>query len=248
LAARVLALREQYAPWGKDKLVILLKREEVSVSTSMVGRILSHLKRTRQLIEPPRSGISVRKRRLVRAYARRKPKDYQIKEPGDLVQVDTLDVRPLPNVIRKQFTARDVISRWDVLDIRGAATAKTAAEFVEQVLGRMPFPIKGIQVDNGSEYMAEFEEACKDNGIKLFVLPPRSPKLNGHVERAQRTHTEEHWELSTCDTDVETMRAELRRWEDVYNKIRPHQSLGQITPLQYVSLWRQKQQPPSQGP
>jgi hypothetical protein len=28
-------------------------------------------------------------------------------------------------------------------------------------------------------------------GSHLFVLPPRSPKLNGHVERAHRTHTEE---------------------------------------------------------
>ena len=27
------------------------------------------------------------------------------------------------------------------------------------------------------------------------LLPPRSPKLNGHVERGQRTHTEEFYEL-----------------------------------------------------
>jgi homoserine kinase len=33
------------------------------------------------------------------------------------VQVDTLDLRPLPGVIYKHFTARDVVCRWDVLDI-----------------------------------------------------------------------------------------------------------------------------------
>jgi hypothetical protein len=38
--------------------------------------------------------------------------------PGDLVQVDTLDVRPLPGLVFKQFTARDVESRWDVLELR----------------------------------------------------------------------------------------------------------------------------------
>jgi transposase InsO family protein len=43
--------------------------------------------------------------------------------------------------------------------------------------------------------MAEFEAACQAKGIPLFVLPPRSPKLNGCVERAQRTHTEEFWEV-----------------------------------------------------
>ena len=64
-------------------------------------------------------------------------------------------MRPLPGVVRKQFTARDVVSRWDVLDIRSVATAKMAAEFVDQVIARMPFVVKAIQVDNGSEYMAE---------------------------------------------------------------------------------------------
>jgi hypothetical protein len=32
-------------------------------------------------------------------------------------------------------------------------------------------------------------------GLRLFVLPPRSPKHNGAVERAQRTHTEEFYEI-----------------------------------------------------
>jgi len=58
----------------------------------------------------------------------------------------------------------------------------------------MPFPIRAIQVDGGSEFQDVFEEECQRRGIKLFVLPPRSPKLNGHVERAQRTHTEEFYE------------------------------------------------------
>jgi hypothetical protein len=39
------------------------------------------------------------------------------------------------------------------------------------------------------------EQACDDMGMKLFVLPSRSPKLNGHVERAQSTHTDEFYDL-----------------------------------------------------
>src|SRR3970282_543449 len=52
LERRVLALREQYPRWGKDKLVVLLRRQGLVVSTSMAGRILKHLKDTGQLIEP----------------------------------------------------------------------------------------------------------------------------------------------------------------------------------------------------
>jgi putative transposase len=249
LVKRVRELREEYPAWGKDKLVVLLHRQDrwkaEHISTSMVGRILAHLKRTRQLVEPVRSAISVRKRRHKRLYAVRKPKDYSVSAPGDLIEVDTLDVRPTANVVRKQFTARDLVSRWDVLDIRSTASAKTAAEFIDALLERMPFSVKAIQVDNGSEYRAEFEETCQAKEIRLFVLPPRSPKLNGAVERAQRTHTEEHWELSTCDTEVEPMRADLRAWEHTYNTIRPHQALGYLTPLEYVTLWKQQLNQPS---
>jgi putative transposase len=241
LARAVRELREQYPSWGKDKLAVLLHRKKIEISTSMVGRILKRLKHTGELVEAPRFGISVRKRRLKRTYAIRKPKEYQATEPGDKVEVDTLDVGLLPGVRRKQFTARDVVSRYDVVGICGSATAKTAAEFLDEIIERMPFEVKAIQIDNGSEYMAEFEQACQARGLKLFVLPPRSPKLNGHVERAQRTHTEEHWELSTGDTDLESMRRELLAWEKVYNTIRPHQSLGYLTPEEYVDNWKVEQ-------
>ena len=67
----------------------------------MVGRILSYLKARGVLKEAPRNGISTRKRLWQRPYAIRKPRGYPVMEPGDLVQVDTLDVRPLPGVILK---------------------------------------------------------------------------------------------------------------------------------------------------
>ena len=120
----------------------------------------------------------------------RKPKDCHVIEPGDLIQLDTLDIRPLPGIVLKHFTAQDTISRWDVLDVYSRATATTAARFRDELERRMPFKIKAIQVDGGSEFEAVFEEECWWPEIRLFVLPPRSPKLNGGAEQAHRTHTE----------------------------------------------------------
>src|SRR5512136_142798 len=68
LSQAVQALREQYPRWGKDKLVVLLRRDGWQVSTSMVGRILSSLKARGALKEPPRSYISARKRQQPRPY------------------------------------------------------------------------------------------------------------------------------------------------------------------------------------
>lgn len=245
LSQVVLRLREEYPRWGKDKLVVLARREGFEMSTSMVGRILKYLKSRGILREPLPNGISAKKRRRKRPYAVRKPKEYQAKEPGDLVEVDTLDVRPLPGVVLKHYSARDVVSRWDVVGVYTRATATTARAFLDQLLHRMPFAVKAIQVDGGSEFQEAFEEACQEMKLPLFVLPPRSPKLNGHVERAQRTHTEEFYELYDGDLEVEPLNRALRCWEGVYDTVRPHQALGYLTPLEYLAAREPSQQGPS---
>lgn len=235
LAEKVLLLRLQFPRWGKDKLAVLLRRQKVAISVSMVGRILTRLKQQGRLVEPPRSGVPGSRRALrTRPYAVRKPKQYAASEPGDLVEVDTLDVRPIAGVVFKQFTARDVVSRWDVIQAHPRATAQTAAQFLDTLQHRMPFPIRAVQVDGGSEFAAEFEQACQQRGLHLFVLPPRSPKLNGAVERANRTHTEEFYQVTPCSLEMKKLNRELRHWEKIYNTVRPHQALGYLTPLQFL--------------
>jgi transposase InsO family protein len=228
-------LRMAYPRWGKDKLRVLLRREGLLLSTSMVGRILARLRATGELREPTSRRMSVRKRTWRRPHAVRKPADWPIARPGDLVELDTLDIRPLPNRIWKQFTARDRFSRWDVLELRRNATARTAAGVLDALEARMPFPIRAISVDNGSEFMAEFEAACAARAIALLTLPPRSPKLHGTVERANRTHTEEFYEVTTAEPELAAFREDLRAWETVYNTVRPHQALGYLTPAEFLA-------------
>jgi len=241
LVQAVLEIREANPRWGKDKLAPLLREAGWDVSTSMVGRILLRLKDQGLLIESPRGALPVRRRYYPRPYAVRKPKDYTATKPGDIVQVDTLDLRPLPNVVLKHFTARDVVSRWDVLDVAGRATAKTASRFLDSLEARMPFRVKAIQVDGGSEFQAEFERECQRRGILLFVLPPHSPKLNGYVERAHRTHVEEFYEVWDLDWTVGMLKPQLLAWEEVYNTVRPHQSLDYRTPLQAVREFQRQE-------
>jgi putative transposase len=234
LVGAVRRLREKYPRWGKETLAVLLKREGYPGSASTVGRILRQLKSRGQLKEPPRGWVTVRKRRLRRWYARRKPREYAVQKAGDLVQVDTMDVRPLPGVVFKHFTARDMVSRWDVVQAHPRATGRAAAQFVDSLLARMPFRVRAIQVDGGSEFCGEFEQACARRKVQLFVLPPRSPKLNGRVERAHRTHAEEFYDLYTGPLDMPSLNRHLRQWEAVYNTIRPHRSLDKQTPAEYL--------------
>jgi transposase InsO family protein len=241
LVEAVLRLREEYPCWGKEKIAVLLRERGFRVSTSMVGRTIRRLKDRGVLKEPVKNHVSARRRVLKRPYAIRKPKDYAVAQPGDLVQLDTLDIRPLPGVVLKHLTARDIISRWDVLEVYSRATATIAVKFLDKLERCMPFPVKAIQVDGGSEFEAVFETECQRRNIKLFVLPPRSPKLNGYVERAHRTHTEEFYELTDSSFELAELRVELSKWERIYNTVRPHQSLGYLTPLTFLEQWQQSQ-------
>ena len=234
LEARVLKLREENPCWGKDKLTPILRREGVQVSISMVGRILTRLKAQGGLPSASLKDPCIVSRPQTRVYAVRKPKDYLVEAPGDLVQVDTADVRWSGSDRYKHFSGRDYISHWDVLDVHGRATARTAADFLEVLQQRMPFKVKAIQVDGGSEFKAEFEAACRDQGLLLFVLPPRSPKLNGRVERAQRTHKEEFYQLVDPPDSLAELRAQLLKQEQRYNTYRPHQALDQKTPQEWL--------------
>jgi putative transposase len=230
----VLKMREKYPRWGKDKLAWLLKDQGYNISSSMVGRIIRYLKERTLLKEPLPNHVSARKRLRQRPYATRKPKDYKVIQMGDIIQLDTLDIRPLPGVVMKHFTAHDVISRWNVINVCRSASATAASKFLDTMEERMPFPIRAIQVDGGSEFQAVFEEECQQRGIKLFVLPPRSPKLNGGVERAHRTHTEEFYEVVESTFELAELRQQLLEWEHTYNTIRPHQALGYLTPMKFL--------------
>jgi putative transposase len=241
LEAAVLRLRQEHPRWGKDKLAVLLEREGLQASVSMVGRILGRIKSQGRLPLASLRDPCIMSRRQIRPYAVRKPKEYVPQVPGDLVQVDTADVRWTGQANPyKHFSARDFVSRWDVLDVHGRATAFTAAGFLEVMQTRMPFAVKAIQVDGGSEFKAEFEEACRQKGLRLFVLPPRSPKLNGRVERAQRTHKEEFYQMLDPPDSLSELRQRLLGQEICYNTVRPHQALGQKTPQEWILAFTER--------
>ena len=61
------------------------------------------------------------------------------------------------------------------------------------------------------------------------------PQLNGHVERANRTHTEEFHEVTACSLQIAQLNQELRDWERIYNTVRPHQAVGYRTPQEFLA-------------
>ena len=160
-------LRQDFPMWGRAKLGPLVRAEGFPVSDATVGRIIARLV-ARGVVEPVptlRRRPYARRWTAKRRFARRLPRDLAVSEPGGLVQLDTVFVNLTPTKAIKHFTAYDPIAKWTVGKAFNRATAQAAASFLDKILADMPFPVKAIQVDGGSEFMAEFETACQAKGL-----------------------------------------------------------------------------------
>ena len=231
----VLAVREQYPGRGKMKIQAVLRRQGMEISATRIGRMLGHAKAHRLLREPPRVAKRRRRSWKPRPWARRSTMAERTAIwEGDLLQVDTKDVRPYPGLVLKQLTAVDVVTRYCAAEVGHGARSATMAEYLDRMLSRLPFKVAAIQIDGGSEFKAEFEAYCKRANLALYVLPPYSPKLNGRVERLQRTFQEEFYDCHCDSFHLGTLRPALQRFEDDYNQCRPHQALGYLTPTEYL--------------
>ena len=239
------ALRLDHPMWGKAKLGPLLRREGFVVSDSTVGRIIAYLVARGVVERVPtlrsRKGAGARQWR--RKHALRLPKGKKPTAPGELVQVDTLSVNVRPDEAIKQFTAYDPVARFTTAKAFSTATAGCAKNFLAKLLAAFPFPIKAIQVDGGSEFMAEFEQTCKDQGLALFVLPPQRPQLNGAVERAQGSWRYEFYACHDLPHRLDSLNQHIDAFAHLYNHYRPHGALGGRTPNQYLNLTSQETQP-----
>jgi len=225
VVGKILYLRQHYH-FGPGKISMYLKRyHDVSVSASGIWRILKRL-------ELNRLPASQRYKRLDKRWQR-----YEKQLPGHQVQIDVKFIEPLRGAPRKkhyQFTAIDDCTRLRVLRIYPALNQKTAIQFVDYVLERLPFQVQVIQTDNGGEFGSSFHYHVLDKGIGHKYIKPRTPRLNGKVERSHRIDAEEFYRLLDGELidDAQVFNNKLQEWEDYYNYHRPHGGLGGQTPYE----------------
>ena len=229
--------RKEYPTWGKRKIKMLLLRRGVATNESEVGRVISSLIKRGAIFSARESArYSGRLKRTPRPYAVRLKRGQRLAgtHPGEAVQIDHMSVAVNSSLQVKHFNAVCTFSRWNVAEVYRSATAKTASSFIDKLISDSPFPIKQIQVDGGSEFMAEFEQACSKKGIVLAVLAPRSPELNGHVERINGTWRSDFYNQYDLPTSLEQLRPLIDDHTDTYNWDRPHESLALQTPQEFL--------------
>jgi len=150
---------------------------------------------------------------------------YAKQVPGHHIQIDVKFlslVNETGNKIRRyQYTAIDDATRIRALKIYRKHNQKSSIDFIDYVIEKFPFRIHTIGTDRGHEWQARFHWHVEDMGIRHVYIKPRSPQLNGKVERSHRTDQEEFYQLLTYIDDVD-LNKKLAAWEEFYNYNRPH--------------------------
>jgi len=165
----------------------------------------------------------------------RYPQHYSKPLPGDRLQIDVkfIDKIGLDNKKYYQFTAIDDCTRFRVLRIYDYHNVNSSVDFINQVKEVLPFAIKQIQTDNGTEFSDQFSWHLQDLGISHRKTRVRNPEENGKVERSHRTDQEEFYGVNRFVSIQHCIKL-LKNWEKEYNEDRPHMALGWKTPKEYL--------------
>lgn len=225
VVSKILYLRERYH-FGPARIAAYLKRfHQIVIAGSSVHRILKRHSMNRL---PANQKHQPHGKRWLR---------YEKPQPGHRLQLDVKFLERIPGTRRRlyQFTAIDDCTRIRILKVYDACNQRTAILFVDEVLRRLPFRVHVVQTDNGAEFQSQFHWHLETRDIRHVYIRPRTPRLNGKVERSHRVDDQEFYQLLDQDgisDDIHLFNDKLREWEDYYNYHRPHGALNGQTPYE----------------
>lgn len=226
VTSKIIELRKQYPVWSKYKLKVLLKRQDIEISASTVGRILKR----KNLIN---HRISQRRRKAALRPKLRFPKGLRISHEGDLVQIDVKHIMLVGGRKFYQFTAIDVLGKTRVLNVFPSESSRNGAEFLRECLKEFSFTVKAIQTDNGSTFLKDFDKLTKELGITHYFIYPHSPKQNTYVEISHEADQKEFYQQGNICSSLEIMKQRIKERQRIWNEVRPHQALNYLTPCEY---------------
>lgn len=209
----ILEVRQKYK-FGPQRIsTFVLREHDITISVPTIWRVLKI-----ENVAP-----------LKRYHGRQGIKRYSRPIPGERVQIDVTKIRAKCY----QFTAIDDCTRLRVLRLYPNKKAENVVLFLYEILDNFPFPIQRIQSDWGTEFFNDkLQEELMVHFIKFRPIKPRTPHLNGKVERSQKTDKAEFYSLINLKDHSLPLDKLLTEWEYFYNHLRPHASLSGKTPYE----------------
>ncbi len=137
----------------------------------------------------------------------------------------------------KRFRTFNVIDDFNrealLIEIDTSLTSKRLIRVFERLKLERGLP-DTLRVDNGPEFLSgAFVAWAESNGLTIQYIQPGEPNQNAYIERFNRTYRNELLDLYLFRNLAE-VRDATYWWIIEYNEQRQHDSLSDLTPVEYM--------------
>lgn len=246
---------------AEETLVVVLRQalllpldDLVAVTREFINPVASRSAIARLLVREGLNDLKAMQAAIVPVEESQKPKGKGFKdyEPGYL----HVDIKYLPKMPDQDkhgylFVAIDRATRWVFLKVYADQTQQSSVDFLRQLHLRCPVKISKLLTDNGTQFTDRFtsqekkptgthafDQTCTALDIEHRLIPPRTPQMNGMVERFNGRISE--LVKQTRFTSAAHLHTTLDNYCKVYNHHIPQKALGFISPVDALKQWHEK--------
>jgi transposase InsO family protein len=173
----------------------------------------------------------------IRAHVVRKPKAFKAEYPGHCLALDTIELRTLAGERWYLVTAEDIYTRTAFAFLTRSHASLAARAILTEAQARFPHIIDIVLTDNGSEFKKHFADEVTQLAITHYHTYPRTPKMNAHIERFNRTIQEEfvRYHMGLLSVDRVQFEQKLEEYLRFYNTLRVHHAFkNSLSPYQFM--------------
>lgn len=114
-------------------------------------------------------------------------------------------------------------------------SGQSVVNAIEQIIDWRGKPAE-IRCDNGPEFLSHIlVDYCNQQDITLKYIQPGKPTQNAYIERFNRSFREDVLDAYLLESLYE-LRELCENWRVEYNRLHPHQSLNNMSPLKYLEI------------
>lgn len=222
LRVRLRELASERRRFGSPRLHVLLRRE---------GKIVNH-KRVERIYRE--EGLSLRKRKKKRSTAALRIVLPTPTEPNKRWSMDFVADQLSDGRRFRSLTIVDDCTRESpAIEVDTSLTGKRVTRVLDRLAVTRGLP-NAIVVDNGPEFAgSDLDSWCHEKKVQLCFIHPGKPVENAYIESFNGKFRDEclneNWFTSLKDAQEK-----IEAWRKDYNRNRPHSSLGNLSPEEFV--------------
>ena len=225
------AMREEYGNVGKDIIKPFLDEYAKDIGIKSIGKTtIGKIIKRKGFAFEKRVNYK-RKTKYSKLRTKRSPK---VSSPG-FIQMDSI-VLYTGNEKHLFMSVIDIYTKYALVTKVNTLSSANAVKVFKRFEGVSLTQIHTVQTDNGGEFLAHFHKYLERHCIKHLFIYPRLCKVNGVVERFNRTIQEECIKRSDeLYYDIPAFEKKLTKYLYWYNHKRPHYALGYMSPIQFIN-------------